>query len=306
MSLQNKLMGQLAFVLQETEVTYQQCYNYRRAGLANGNSEARVPVISITYAADDQPESEFGDAMLDHNLRDDEDDGLESRTLAYMSATGVEEEDGGEADTGHRYQELREADACGFLGEEPQRQEAEKEHEKASLREADLVLMMLNGYRDALVFEEDKGGSRLTRNTATAGRRPQNQHSRSFTHLHQFQQQLQQDRASFLSHTSLGHHHDDDFLPDVSDGRQTVYMVCSKSPKSPNREPRLVKWPPSPDTAENERRGEEEEEEGALDVGETLSDVFSDSPVSFRDLDLSVVINRRSAGTPDSDASTFF
>ncbi|XP_070181134.1 uncharacterized protein [Littorina saxatilis] len=125
--------------------------------------------------------------------------------------------------------------------------------------------------------------------------------SRSFSHLHQFQQQLQQDRATFLSSASpIG----DLSSPENFDGRQTTYLVCSKTKNSPNREPRLVKWPPS--------GGEDGEVgNGEGEVGETLSRTFSDSPVSFkdfRDLDLTMIVNRPrgGSGTPDSDASVIF
>lgn len=116
----------------------------------------------------------------------------------------------------------------------------------------------------------------------------------SFIHLHQ---RLQQYRASVYA--SASYNDDLDALENF-DGRQTTYLVCSRSRHSPNGEPRLVKWPPS---SEQEAMQQEEE------VKDALSDAFSDSPVSFfdfRDLDLSMVVNQpRSTGTPDSDASIY-
>lgn len=120
--------------------------------------------------------------------------------------------------------------------------------------------------------------------------------SSSFTHLHQVQQRFQQYRARVLSSSSSI---DDVDALENFDGRQTTYLVCSKSRNSPNAEPRLVKWPPS-----NEDEMMQQEE-----VDTIMSRSFSDSPVSFmdfRDLDLSMVVNKpRSLDTPDSDASIF-
>ena len=121
--------------------------------------------------------------------------------------------------------------------------------------------------------------------------------SSSFTHLHQVQQRFQQYRARVLSSSSSI---DDVDALENFDGRQTTYMVCSRSRHSPNAEPRLVKWPPS---SEDEMMQQEEE------VDRIMSGSLSDSPVSFmdfRDLDLSMVVNKpRSLDTPDSDASIF-
>ncbi|KAL8566807.1 hypothetical protein ACOMHN_052205 [Nucella lapillus] len=88
--------------------------------------------------------------------------------------------------------------------------------------------------------------------------------SRSFIHLHQFQQQLRQDRAHFLS--SVSPISDSGDVWDNFQERQTVYLVWDKPRKEP---PRLVKFPPS--------SGEEDEEEQKGEMTDVLSDTSVDS-----------------------------
>ena len=120
---------------------------------------------------------------------------------------------------------------------------------------------------------------------------------RSFHHLHHLQQQLQKDRASFLSTQSSSLTKEEDEAKSLEECK-TTYLVCNRSKYSPNREPRLVKWPLAAD----------EDMEQTQDEVETMSEEFLDSPTSFRDVDLSIVVNkpRRGSDTPDSDASTVF
>lgn len=98
----------------------------------------------------------------------------------------------------------------------------------------------------------------------------------SFTHLHQLQQNL----VSFFSHTSSG----SDCQADRLEEQETTYMVCNKSNNSIEGEPRLVKWPPTSE----------------VDFETNESETMSESSCGFKDVDLSIALNRPN-DTPDSD-----